>query len=544
MKNKFLAIVVVMAMALTMIPGVALAAGDTDFTDATGDETGSGWTWTNSTKTLTLDGASITTPVKLPADSTIVVNGESSIKLSIDTYNTNESAIAVNGSLTINGNSKIIDVYGYYYGISAEGAANEPVTVTLNNVSGNISAYGYGGISAYSATADVKIVLNDCDNLKMKNDVTNDSSAVAFKFAGIRAITNGSGKSAEIGIKGCQNLNIHNSTMGMVANSHLYDGTEGSARSSKISIIDSEVKLVGNTSSYSGIFVNNNGKNNGNTSTLEITDSVVDVDAPNGSGLMTSTQGGESEAKINNSMVDISANTAGIRTIANNTSTSEIAVTDSVIVFTGLASSSNAVDKAEDGNVTPVTDFADNESTVIIPNDGTTITNNGDGTWSIPVGGVVLINGEEKTFPNGAVINADGTIDDGSSPTPPTSPDTPVDPDDDQPTATPTPKPKPTEKPASSGIKVEYNGGNSFSTSKSDVPTGVEIDGVAVPFTGDGRLFTVNSIPAGAKWVTVRWNSTSVTTNFTPYGAYAAEVEIPKTGDISLWAAVLAFFGL
>ena len=93
----------------------------------------------------------------------------------------------------------------------------------------------------------------------------------------------------------------------------------------------------------------------------------------------------------------------------------------------------------------------------------------------------------------------------------------------------------PAPKPASgNGIKVKYEGGNSFSTSKSAVPTSVEIDGVAVGFTGDGKLFTVNSIPAGAKWVTVRWNSTSVTTNFTPSGAYAAQVEIPKTGDMPL----------
>ena len=101
------------------------------------------------------------------------------------------------------------------------------------------------------------------------------------------------------------------------------------------------------------------------------------------------------------------------------------------------------------------------------------------------------------------------------------------------------------EKPVSSGsgIKVTYNGGNSFSTSKSAVPTSVEIDGVAVGFSGDGKLFTVNSIPAGAKWVTVRWNSTSVTTNFTPNGAYFAEVEIPKTGDMPIWATIAAFFG-
>ncbi len=98
-------------------------------------------------------------------------------------------------------------------------------------------------------------------------------------------------------------------------------------------------------------------------------------------------------------------------------------------------------------------------------------------------------------------------------------------------------------KKSGSGIKVEYDGGNSFSTSKSDVPTGVEIDNVPVSFTGNGSSFTVSGIPAGAKWITVRWNSTSVTTNFTPNGAYFAEVEIPKTGDVSFWAAIAEFLG-
>ena len=111
-------------------------------------------------------------------------------------------------------------------------------------------------------------------------------------------------------------------------------------------------------------------------------------------------------------------------------------------------------------------------------------------------------------------------------------------------TIVPIPAPPPAPKSSGSGIKVEYEGGNSFSTSKSAVPTGVEIDGVPVSFTGNGSSFTVNSIPAGAKWVTVRWNSTSVTTNFTPDGgAYFAEVEIPKTGDMPLWAAVAELLG-
>ena len=107
------------------------------------------------------------------------------------------------------------------------------------------------------------------------------------------------------------------------------------------------------------------------------------------------------------------------------------------------------------------------------------------------------------------------------------------------PVATPAPKPAST----GSGISVKYNGGNSFSTSKSDVPTGVEIDGVAVPFSGTGSNFTVGCVDPGAKWVTVRWNSTSVTTNFTPDALVECSVSIPKTGDMPFWAAVLALFG-
>ncbi len=104
--------------------------------------------------------------------------------------------------------------------------------------------------------------------------------------------------------------------------------------------------------------------------------------------------------------------------------------------------------------------------------------------------------------------------------------------------------PAATPKPVRDSIKVTYNGGNSFSTSKSAVPTSVEIDGVEVPFTGNGKNFTVGCIDPNAEWVTVRWNSTSVTVNFKPDASVVcAEVAIPKTGDMPVWAAVAAFFG-
>ena len=109
----------------------------------------------------------------------------------------------------------------------------------------------------------------------------------------------------------------------------------------------------------------------------------------------------------------------------------------------------------------------------------------------------------------------------------------------------PNDEPTTTAKPSGSGISVKYNGGNSFSTSNPSVPTGVEIDGVPVTFNGTGSNFSVGCISSDAKWVTVRWNSTSVTTNFTPDGLVeCTTVSLPKTGDMSIWAAIAQFLGV
>ena len=106
------------------------------------------------------------------------------------------------------------------------------------------------------------------------------------------------------------------------------------------------------------------------------------------------------------------------------------------------------------------------------------------------------------------------------------------------PSADPSASPVPTG--TGGGIDLKYTGGNGFSSSKPDVPTSVEIDGTPVSFTGDGRNFTVSCIKPDSRWITVRWNSTSVTTNFTPDAdAYCSSTNIPKTGDASLAAFVV-----
>lgn len=102
---------------------------------------------------------------------------------------------------------------------------------------------------------------------------------------------------------------------------------------------------------------------------------------------------------------------------------------------------------------------------------------------------------------------------------------------------------------SSDGVSLWYEGGNTFGSSRAATPTSVEIDGEPVAFSGSGSRFTVRRLPRNARWITARWNSTSVTVSFTPDAdAYIAEVAIPKTGDASIAAygllALLAAAGV
>ena len=105
----------------------------------------------------------------------------------------------------------------------------------------------------------------------------------------------------------------------------------------------------------------------------------------------------------------------------------------------------------------------------------------------------------------------------------------------------------PAPKPSGSGYygpDVWYIGGNTFGTNTNQVPTSVEIDNVPVSFTMNGNQITVGCIQPGSDWVTVRWGSVSNQRSFTPdANAYCTQTVIPKTGDVSFWAAITEFFG-
>lgn len=107
--------------------------------------------------------------------------------------------------------------------------------------------------------------------------------------------------------------------------------------------------------------------------------------------------------------------------------------------------------------------------------------------------------------------------------------------------------PEITPAPISSGYSgpgLWYIGGNTFGVTTNQVPTSVEIDNVPVSFTMNGNQITVDCIQPGSDWVTVRWGSVSNQRSFTPdANAYCTQPVIPKTGDVSLWAAIAEFFG-
>ena len=116
------------------------------------------------------------------------------------------------------------------------------------------------------------------------------------------------------------------------------------------------------------------------------------------------------------------------------------------------------------------------------------------------------------------------------------------------PSAPPSNEPTASNKPSSGGgyygPNVWYIGGNTFGTNTNQVPTSVEIDGVPVSFTMNGSQITVGCIQPGSGWVTVRWGSVSNYKSFTPdANAYCTQTVIPKTGGMSIWAAIAQFLG-
>lgn len=377
----------------------AVGIEDADFTDATDDESGEGWTWNNDSKTLTLNGVTVKNHIVLPDGATIVVTEGTENSVTVESGN----AIYADGALTISGKGKLsvasgfdvsganavcatgsvtvidtelvakafyavvapsvsitnskVDLYGYYYGIQAKTTTGDADSVvTLTNVSGKIAGYYYGGINAHSETADVAVLLDGCHDLKIYNEVNADSTSVNFTYAGIRAYTRGSGMDALVTIEDCENVSISDSTMAVVVANNANAANEAVAEV-KFLLKDSiGITLEGRTSCYSAVFVNNYGIENDDSAILAIENSAVKVVAPKCIALMTSTKLAPSEVNIEGSTVEFEARVSGIRTISADAEYADTDIIDSTIVFVSEPSA-NYVDKSINGVVIPDYDF-------------------------------------------------------------------------------------------------------------------------------------------------------------------------------------------
>ena len=77
-----LALAALMLAVMLPIPTLAAPAQPLDFTQENAPASGDHWTWDKASKTLTLNGATLAVPLRLPGGATIVVNGTNSISVS------------------------------------------------------------------------------------------------------------------------------------------------------------------------------------------------------------------------------------------------------------------------------------------------------------------------------------------------------------------------------------------------------------------------------------------------------------------------------
>ena len=107
MSRKLAAVLALLiAVALLPIPALAAPAQMLDFTQEDAPAFGDNWKWDKVTQTLTLNGATLAVPLRLPAGATIVVNGTNSISVSYEndqSQSSNHFVVGNDGIVTITG---------------------------------------------------------------------------------------------------------------------------------------------------------------------------------------------------------------------------------------------------------------------------------------------------------------------------------------------------------------------------------------------------------------------------------------------------------
>ena len=313
--QRVLALIMAIVMMMGTMSLTAFAASGEE-TDAAESDA---WAWNADTKMLTLTGADVTETIKLPDGATVVVNGECSVKVEGANAIESEGAIAIGGSgkLTLTGANGIVadsvaisnidvDITGGTYGIYAGNDAGD-ATVTLTNVDGSVTG-GYAGIYAYGdkEESNASVTIDGCDL-----DAT--STATSWNK---RAQKSGITVCAFEAQKVETSINITNSKVnatgfdaGLSINNYMNDPEATNSASSRINITNSTVVANGTNGTWSGIFASVLGQHEDADSIITITNSSVYAVSPN-TGILTSSQKGESKIVLDNSVLGASGKTA------------------------------------------------------------------------------------------------------------------------------------------------------------------------------------------------------------------------------------------
>ncbi len=275
------------------------------------------WSWDEETTTLTLKGGEVTElseKLPLPDGTTIVLEKDASIAGGDKNAITCEGALTIKGSgeLTLTGYHGItatsvtiegidVDINATSFGINVTNK-NGNSSVTLKNVDGTIIG-GYRGISAVGTytEGDVSVEIENCD-LDLTS-TTNKYSGTALN-SGITVFVQDADKME------CR-VEISDSkidTTGYSAGISVNNYTNNS-RSSYIDITNSEVTANAVDGTWSGIFASVSGKNEEAHAIITIKDSSVYAVSPN-TGILTSSQQGESRIILDNSILGASGKTA------------------------------------------------------------------------------------------------------------------------------------------------------------------------------------------------------------------------------------------
>lgn len=168
------ALALLIAVALLPIPALANPITMLDFTAMeTTDNTTDHWRWDKDSKTLTLNGATLAVPLRLPGGATIVVNGTNSISVSYEndqSQSSNHFVVGNDGIVTITGpgtlnitsgtpqhlnldNSSDIDLWVGDLVLGMEGQRGPTVNLTQNMFE---SMAITGDVNVHSGTLNIK----------------------------------------------------------------------------------------------------------------------------------------------------------------------------------------------------------------------------------------------------------------------------------------------------------------------------------------------------------------------------------------------------